>query len=218
LNYFFYKLNNNTYTIYTTTKYKVQSTNHLKMNGVSKTSEMVLIHTKSRHHLECSVCYKSINATFFKCSNPCNKVFHVNCIEQMIEQTRESAYEMDTKAHHRCCYCRRDIDINKVRLNLFARFLQTLESGYSYDASTALKHVQKKLKKKDKPFDNSTTESEDDDDDDDESSYEIYQLTSIQRIEKPKQSKNAEFKNIAKNPSKNRRHIVIKQNIGGRRR
>ena len=190
------------------------------MSCVSKTSNMVLIHTKKTHDLECSVCCKSINATFFQCSNPCNKVFHVNCIEQMIEQTRESAYEMDTKAHHRCCYCRRDIDINKVRLNLFARFLQTLYSGYSYDVCNALKHVQHKLQKKDKPFDASTTESEDMSDDDYESDelYDIYQLISIRRIEKPKQSKNAEFKNIANGNNKFRKHIVIKQNIGGRRR
>ena len=104
------------------------------MSCVSKTSNMVLIHTKKTHDLECSVCCKSINATFFQCSNPCNKVFHVNCIEQMIEQTRESAYEMDTKAHHRCCYCRREMDMKNHSLEVFMnQLLELKKQGYYVD-------------------------------------------------------------------------------------
>ena len=45
--------------------------------------------------LECSVCCKSIQKIFFQCGAPCNKVFHVSCMEQMIDRTEEAAWEED---------------------------------------------------------------------------------------------------------------------------
>ena len=59
-------------------------------------SNLVLIHSKIKSaELDCDICYKKINKTYFRCGSPCSKVFHTGCIEKMMEQIEESANEAD---------------------------------------------------------------------------------------------------------------------------
>jgi hypothetical protein len=156
---------------------------------------------------ECAICYKSISKTFFQCNEPCNKLFHTHCVEQMMEQAEEAAYEEDKDAHHRCCYCRRDTDMNNYFLQLLARRLLTMRTG-GYDVSEALNQVVDQIQ-------DGINENEDGSSDD---SYNIYEIRDIAHMKKPKQSKRTAFKknNAARQMSKPR--ISVKRNIGGRRR
>lgn len=151
--------------------------------------------------LECAICYKQISNTFFACDDPCTKTFHTSCMEKTIEQTEETAYEEDEEAHHRCCYCRRDFDLDQYCNQLFARRLQTLSaSGYNVD--DALDHLKKVIN------------GEEHDEDYEYSIYEIRDEVSF--MKKPKQAKRSEFKKKMRTNKMPR--AFIKQNIGGRRR
>ena len=138
-------------------------------------SNLVLIHSKIKStELECAICYKKINKTYFQCGSPCSKVFHAGCIEKMMEQIEESANETDDEPNYRCCYCRRDIEINNYLLQLFAQKLIAIH-GETHDIRDALKEVEYKMSK------NEYLE--------DDESLLIYELIDISYIKKPKQSK-----------------------------
>ena len=156
---------------------------------------LMTIRSNTCADLECSICYKPITKTFFQCSAPCNKIFHVNCMQQMMEQAEETAWEEDEEAEHKCCYCRRSIDVNKYCLHLLARRLVTLHAG-GYEVRDAMKMVKKQMM----------------DEDPEDIEYSIYELHETHYIKKPKQPKRTEYK------KKMPKRITIKQNIGGRRR
>jgi hypothetical protein len=128
----------------------------------------------------------------------------VNCMEQSLEQTADAAWEADVEPEHKCCYCRRHIDLDKYQLHLFARRLMVLRAN-KHDVSDALTHIRQQL----------ITGIIDDDEDTEYSIYEIRDMSN--HMKKPKQSKHAEYQkkmSAAKKPQQ----IRIKQNIGGRRR
>ena len=149
--------------------------------------------------LECSVCFKGIQKTFFQCSAPCDKVIHVACMEKMIERTNEAAWEAGRKAEHKCCYCRREINIDCYILQRFARHLATLKSRACYDVSNALDDILEQLAAG--KIDNDLE-------------YEIYEIPPAFHQKKPKQAK----RTMAKNPAIKQVRMRVKQNIGGRRR
>ena len=151
--------------------------------------------------MECSLCYKPITKTFFVCSAPCNKIFHVSCMEQSMEQTEQAAWEADEDAEHKCCYCRRSIDVDKYHLHLMGRHLSTLRAGGCHDVSDAIEQIKEQLS-------SGTLE-------DDDFEYAIYEIRDTKHVKKPKQSKRAECK---KTPAPMKKRITIKHNIGGRRR
>ena len=154
-------------------------------------------------NLECSVCYKKINRTYFVCGAPCTKVFHTACVEKMLEQTEAAAYAAGAEAEHKCCYCRRAINLRNYILHLFAlRLILLRNSGY-YDVTDALYKVKLMIGSytgKEKP--------------DEDMSYEIYELRDTSYFKKPKQP------NLNKKNSfvRTQPRVHIKQNIGGRRR
>ena len=159
------------------------------------------------HHttdeLECAICYKQITNAFFMCSDPCYKIFHTSCVEQSMDQTAETAYELDEEVLHKCCYCRRNININYYHRQNFMRYLKTLPA-HGIDVRDAL--AQLVLEK-------------DDDDDYEDVTYEVYNTIDITYVKKPKQSKRTAFnKNVQQRRTKMMPHAAIKQNIGGRRR
>ena len=170
------------------------------MNLNTQKSNIKLIHSKIKSFgLECDICYKKINKTYFRCGSPCSKVFHTGCIEKMMEQIEESANETDDEPNYRCCYCRRDIEINNYLLQLFAQKLIAIH-GETHDIREALKNVEYKMSR------NEYLE--------DGESLTIYELIDTSYIKKPKQPKRQILKKRVCNPPK----IRIKQNIGGRGR
>lgn len=168
------------------------------MTLIIQNSNMQLIHSKNKSfNLECDICYKKINKTYFLCGTPCCKVFHINCIEQMMEQIKDCANETNDDPNYKCCYCRRHIEINNYLLQLFSHKLTAIH-GQSYDIRDALKHVEFKM---------SMNECLEEDE-----SLIIYELNNVSYIKKPKQPKRHLKKKRDCIPSK----IRIKQNIGGR--
>jgi hypothetical protein len=120
-------------------------------------------------------------------------------MEKIIEKTEEAAWEADEEeADHKCCYCRRSMNMEMYCLQRLARRLYTLKAG-GYEVSDALNQVNEQI----------LNGAEDED-----SEYNIYELRDDSKIKKPKQSKRADYK---KNPKQQQRRIIIKQNIGGRR-
>jgi hypothetical protein len=149
--------------------------------------------------LECAICYTPIVKTFFMCSAPCGKVFHVSCMEQTIEQTEEVASEMDQEPEHKCCYCRRTFNIKMYSLQLLGRYFINLKAG-GYNVEAALDAIRTQLKNgEEEEF----------------IVYNIYEMCDLSYMKKPKQSKRAVFQ---KKTVKYQPRIRIKQNIGGRRR
>jgi hypothetical protein len=155
--------------------------------------------TKSCVDLECAICYKPINKTYFECGAPCSKTFHTGCMDKMMEQIEETADDSDEEPMYRCCYCRRDIDSDNYMLQLFAKQLITLQSC-SHDVTDALSRVEYLIENNQKP--------------DEDESFEYYELRDNTFIQKPKQPKRQILKKHVHKPRQNR----IKQNIGGRRR
>jgi len=153
-------------------------------------------------HLECSICYKKINKTYFICGEPCSKVFHIACIQKMMDQIEETAYDSiddpDEEPNYRCCYCRRDIHYDNYMLQLFEHQF-TILHGISYDAQDAIDRINHYIKTDDKK--------------DQEETFKIYDLIDMSYIKQPKQPKRQFLiKNVLP------RRIITKQNIGGRRR
>jgi hypothetical protein len=164
---------------------QVQSQSNMDIHTVNKNTYV---------ELECSICYKSIQKSFAKCSAPCGKMFHTTCMEKMIEQTEENAYAEDKEAEHKCCYCRRSIDVNRYSLLDVVRRLMCLQRG-GYDVREAQQQVKKAL-------DTNT---------DEDISYNIYFPLHTHYVKKPKQAKRSSFKQSTTKK-------INKQNIGGRRR
>lgn len=157
--------------------------------------QFLLINTLPTN-LECSICYKSIKKMFFACPAPCHKVFHTSCLEHAMEQTEALAAETDVEAVHKCCYCRRQINIDNYWLQLFARRLTTL-GAIGYLVKPALASVEFQLKH---------NQFED-------IAYDIYELNATGYFKKPKQSNLCRQKTRPHKP-----RIILKHNIGGRRR
>jgi hypothetical protein len=179
-----------------------KKTELLKMPFDSKkNSNMTLKAIKSNTcvDLECSICYKRINKTFFECGAPCGKVFHTGCLEQTMVQTEEDANENNREADYKCCYCRRDINLNSYKLQHLAREMMTLPPAL-YDVSDALQRVVFLMKNNENP--------------DEDECFTYYELYDKNYYKKPKQPK----REILKNPIQAQSRIRIKQNIGGRRR
>ena len=140
-------------------------------------------------NLECAICYKRIYTKVFTCSEPCNTAFHPSCIEKMLEQEEKSAYQADIKVQHRCCYCRRDIDMKNYLLEKYSRELLSYQAC-GYIISEAVKTITKSLGP-DSP----------DLDDESEGDIELILLEKQIFIKKPKKSKKDEYKN------QNQRHM-----------
>lgn len=182
------------------TDYRI--TNILKMAlEPKKNSNMLLMTTVGNEcvDLECDICYKKINKKFFQCGTPCGKVFHTGCIEKMLEQSNEVAYESDEEPNFRCCYCRRDINIDNYVLQLIAQHLIEL-SRCSHNVLNALKRVEFLIQNNEKLHE--------------DESFEYYEFRDNAFIKKPKQPKRQKLNMRIRMP----RQIRIKQNIGGRRR
>ena len=158
--------------------------------------EIFIVKKNTCVDLECSICYKSINKSFARCSAPCSKPFHTTCMERMMEQTEITAYEENKDPEHKCCYCRRSIDINQYALQEMARRLTCLSYG-GYSVGAALIHLKQNY---------------DDKNDSSDISYDIYQICNLKYEKKPKQAKRSELKKMTKQP-----RIHIKQNSGRRR-
>jgi hypothetical protein len=168
-------------------------------------------HCHIANDLECSICYKQITNAFFVCSAPCNKLFHKSCLEQSMEQTAETAFDADEDVVHRCCYCRRNINMKSYYRQLFARHLKTV-SFRGLDVSYALAQLAIE--------NDNDNNDEDDDEEEEEIEYLVYDTIDIRFMKKPKQSKRTEFKKNVQSRRRNKMmpHAAIKQNIGGRRR
>ena len=166
-----------------------------------KTESNILLQVIPRNtctELECAICYAPIKKVYFMCSAPCNKVFHTNCLEQAMEQTQETALDADEEPEHKCCYCRRQIDVDHYLLQLYGRYLKTLGASGAYDISEAMELVKEQLQ-------NGQV--------DDNAEYIIYELRDKYYQKKPKQAKNQIKQKTTSVP-----RMRIKQNIGGRRR
>ena len=118
----------------------------------------------------------------------------------MIIETEAAADEEDKEAKHKCCYCRRSIDIRQYDLQEIGRQLLCLKRG-GYDVIEALQHVQNQYAKMIEP------------DGGEDVWYNIYYTNTIHFQKKPKQAKRSALTKINKQP-----RLRLKQNIGGRRR
>jgi hypothetical protein len=94
--------------------------------------------------VECAICFKNICNKVFVCSEPCNKTFHPACLEKMVDQLEETAWEEEKKPDYRCCYCRREFDLRFYQNEIFGRYLLGLKAG-GYDVSDAMQQLCKKL-------------------------------------------------------------------------
>jgi|UniRef100_A0A6C0HXH6 hypothetical protein len=167
-----------------------------------KNSNMLLMRTIKNApcvEMDCDICYKKINKKFFECGAPCGKVFHTGCIDKMLDQIEETAANADEEPNYRCCYCRRDIDIENYALQLVAQELIGLH-GSLHDASGAIRRMKFLIKNNQKV--------------DEDELFEYYILRDDTHVKKPKQPKREILKKHVRMP----RQIRIKQNIGGRRR
>lgn len=80
---------------------------------------------------ECGICYKHISNKVFVCEKPCNKAFHLGCLDKLIEQLEDNTTQEAPKPDYRCCYCRRKFDIHEYDLSLFIQELKHMENhGY----------------------------------------------------------------------------------------
>jgi len=181
---------------------------------MSHSTEINLIFNKSHQKRpECSICYQPINKMAISCSNPCNKVFHSSCLEKIFEQEQETQAEEvdDTKrfySTHRCCYCRRYINIRSYTLKKFAHELIALKNSRCFYIDEAFQQVIYNLN-----IELKYTQKTRDDFWDKETLYEIYELVCTTRIKIPKQSKHAEYKRT-RIP---RQNLIIHRNNHGKR-
>lgn len=111
---------------------------------------------------ECAICYKRINKDVFICSEPCNKIFHPNCIERMMDETAYGNL-------HRCCYCRREIQMDSYLKEMYINALMKMKAG-GYCIDEALQMIEL----------NGVNQDE---------GYAIYLLMSPEYVKKPKQTK-----------------------------
>jgi hypothetical protein len=100
-----------------------------------------LLHVKTANdckQLECAICYKGINKAYFICSEPCNKVFHMGCLDEAFKNVAETAYYNDEEAVQRCCYCRRHVNFDNYELETLAHELRTIQYSKCYQVEDAL--------------------------------------------------------------------------------
>jgi hypothetical protein len=136
---------------------------------------------------ECAICYKNINKKVFVCASPCNKTFHTACLETMIDHLEKNAdanadVEVGENINvcYKCCYCRREFDINQYELELFLQKLvhyQTHGFHIGSAAETATLNA-------------ATYE----DDYDTEYQYDIYMPVDSSHVKMPKVSKRSAVK------------------------
>ena len=118
---------------------------------------------------ECAICYKRIQKDVFICSEPCNKLFHPSCLERMMDETELTAYQYQKDTLHRCCYCRREIQMETYLKEVYVNALMKMKAG-GYNVDEALQLIEM----------NGINEDE---------GYAIYLLTPTEHIKKPKQAK-----------------------------
>ena len=103
----------------------------------------------SRTHNECSICYGRINNNMYVCTEPCNKLFHSECLEKIMDQQEDDFYAnhdmaeiltKNLKPQIRCAYCRREINADAFILDNTFRELLHLRAG-GYNVSEALSKV-----------------------------------------------------------------------------
>jgi len=142
---------------------------------------------------ECAICYKRIYNKVFICTEPCGKTFHPGCMEKMIDQIEENADE-DKRIEYRCCYCRREFDIQNHDIELFMRHLLGLKAG-GYDVNEAIIQAHKNIETLC-------------DDNDTVFDYVIYSSLDMKYVKKPKQAKRAANAfNRQKFMRKNKQHM-----------
>ena len=137
---------------------------------------------------ECAICYKRINNKVFICPEPCGKTFHPTCMEKMIDQIEENAWQEsgdddEKDPEYRCCYCRREFDIQNHDIEIFMRHLMGLKAG-GYDVNEAIIQA----------HNNIATMNDGDYDDDESFEYNIYIPLDKTFVKKPKQAKRSLFK------------------------
>jgi hypothetical protein len=130
---------------------------------------------------ECDICYEHISNKVFVCAEPCSKTFHMACLESMIEHLEDDAdNEGKEDACYRCCYCRREFDINQYELSIFVQELLRVKS-HGYHIGNAIQSATLRA---------ITYE----DDYIDEYRYDVYLPVDSSFIKTPKQSKRGAFK------------------------
>ena len=112
--------------------------------------------------VECAICYKRIQKDVFICSEPCNKLFHPGCIERMMDETAYGNL-------HRCCYCRREIQMDSYMKEVYINALMKMKAG-GYCVDEALQMIEL----------NGVNQDE---------GYAIYLLMPMEYVKKPKQAK-----------------------------
>ena len=134
---------------------------------------------------ECGICYKNINKKVFVCAKPCNKTFHLACLESMIDHLEDNADTADNDDEdddvcYQFCYCRREFDINQYELELFIqKLLHCKTQGYYIDDAVETATL------------NAINYA---DDYNTEFQYDIYKPVDSSRVKMPKQPKRGEFK------------------------
>jgi len=134
---------------------------------------------------ECGICYKRISNKLFVCAKPCDKTFHRECIETMIDHIEDNASD------YRCCYCRRNFDIRDYDLTIFKQRLEYL-SGQGYKVDEAVSQSE---------FNTITLDSESDA----YFEYNVYMPLDTAYFKLPKCAKRAEFKKKNKRSQKRNR-------------
>ncbi len=130
---------------------------------------------------ECDICYKRISNKVFVCAEPCSKTFHMACLESMINHLEDNSIDEGKEiASYRCCYCRREFDINQYELSIFVQKLLHFKS-HGYHIGNAIQSATL----------NAITYE---DDYNTEYSYDVYLPVDSSFIKTPKQSKRATFK------------------------
>ena len=126
----------------------------------------------------------------------------MGCMEKMMDQTEEVAYEANEYPQHKCCYCRRSINMQNYLLkNYELKMLVSRNTGY-YDVSNPMYKVRQ--------YESCVFRGKPEQD----ISYDIYELIDTTRIKKPKQANLKKRHTFARKQPR----IHVKQNIGGRRR
>lgn len=130
---------------------------------------------------ECDICYERISNKVFVCAEPCNKTFHLACLESMINHLEDNAANEGKEIDcYRCCYCRREFDINQYGLSIFVQKLLLFKS-YGYHIGNAVETA-------------TLNAIFYEDDYNTECSYDVYLPVDSSFIKTPKQSKRAAFK------------------------
>lgn len=154
--------------------------------------------------IDCDICYKRIQKNVFVCNEPCNKTFHPACLEKMVDQLEETAWEEEKEIEYRCCYCRREFDFKAYQRELFGRHLLGLKAN-GYNVNEAIRQ----LCQEDEAAIAGNEEEEHD------KEYSVYVPLDTSYIKKPKAGKRALFKKPTAYQVRSRKGK--KQCVGARR-